>query len=176
MPRNMTFGLILIVMATLYFSTGCAEKPKGQPPKTSTDPESEKQTQMPWRVSNWVGRITNGPDGEPGKRIGGTKSAVKFYNDPQMTPELKAQLVAAIKKMIESEPMSNADPEVKEKVIAEGRKALEELGIPAAEIPNPALPKDAAKEPAKGAAAEPAKETPKEAPADAPQEAPKDAK
>lgn len=127
MNRQIALCLTLALILPLC-AAGCGQKQKGQRP-TGPGPskEVEAQADLPFKVENWIGRMKNGPDGDPGKRKSAAKSAAKAATDPKLTAEMKAQLIDALKKMIETEPMSEAEEAMKQEIIAAGNEALSAL-------------------------------------------------
>lgn len=125
---NRQFAFCLAVALTLPLCAGCGKEKQGKPP-TGPGPSAEVQqhSEMPWRVDNWVSRITNGPDGDPGKRKKAAINARENATNPQLTAEMKQKLIDALNKMIESEPMSDAEEALQQEIIAEGKKALDAL-------------------------------------------------
>jgi hypothetical protein len=123
MTLCLTLALILPLSAA-----GCGKKQKGQVATgTGVSKEVEAQSQLPFKVNNWIGRLTNGPDGDPGKRKTAATAVTKAAKDPGLTAEMKAQLIDALKKMIETEPMSEAEDAYKQEIIAAGNEALAAL-------------------------------------------------
>lgn len=125
---NRQICLCLVCALVLPLTAGCGSKEKGVKLTTDTRTQEVKdQAGMKFKVDNWVQRISNGPDGEPAKRKSACTAVAREASKPELTSDMKAQLVEALKKMIEAEPMSEADNEMKEEIILEGNKAITAL-------------------------------------------------
>jgi hypothetical protein len=124
--RHVVLGRAL-VLALSGFS-GCGTKEKGvKNAGSGVSKETAEQETIQAKVNNVVSRLTNGPDGQAGKRLSAARTAARMAADPALTSDLKASLIAALEKMIMNEPMSEADEASKTEIAEEGQKALQAL-------------------------------------------------
>lgn len=107
--------------------TGCEPQVGVKVTGPGASPAAIAQAKLPFKVDNWIGRLKNAPDGEPSKRKRAAISVALHANDPEMTGDMRAQLIDALNKMIEVEPMSEATPEMQQEIIAAGKDALAAL-------------------------------------------------
>jgi hypothetical protein len=108
--------------------SGCGKKDKGvkiEPGNTSK--EADAQATTAFGVDNLSKLLTNGPDGDPGKRLSAAKRAGRMASRPDLTADMKQKLIEALNKMIMNEPMSEADDMTKTEIIEEGKKSLQTL-------------------------------------------------
>lgn len=124
MTRQIAFCLIFALVLPLC--VGCGKEKKGVKVDGPgvTDAVKEQET-IEWGVNNTSRLLL---DTEPGKRLRAAKSAGRLAKKSELTAELKAKLVDALKKMVEAEPMSDAEPDTKAQIIEEGNKALQAFG------------------------------------------------
>jgi hypothetical protein len=115
-------------MLTMALCIGCSKKKEMMKVAPGPqDPLVQEQATTKWNVDHTISLLLNGPDGDPAKRVKAAKRAGKMIEKPDLTSEMKAQLIDALKKMIEAEPMSEAEDEYKKTIQEEGEKALKAL-------------------------------------------------
>lgn len=121
-------AVVLSICAVIVLLTvGCEQQIGVKVVGTSVDPVVDSHGRMPFKVNNWIERLKNAPDGEPAKRKSAATAVARSADNPELTSEMRAQLVEALHETIEAEPTSDASDEWKQDIVAEANKALAAL-------------------------------------------------
>jgi len=95
--------IILCLTAVLVLSLcwGCGKKMRGVQIEKREQEEQFKPTTLQERVDRATDRLANGPTAH--RRVHAAESAGRLADDPNLTADQKASLVAALEKMLATE-------------------------------------------------------------------------